>query len=77
MLFVTIPYIVSANAGYTYRVQGTSISGVNVANEQTCSPLYVVNVSSSAQTLVQDFLQGSVRTFLYHYTTKRAEYYLQ
>lgn len=59
MLFVTIPYIVSANAGYTYRVQGTSISGVNVANEQTCSPLYVVNVSSSAQTLVQDFLQGS------------------
>lgn len=60
LLFVTIPYIAFSNNGYTYVVTGSSVSGVSVASEPTCSPLYQVNVSSDAKTLIQDFLQGSV-----------------
>ncbi|XP_056020163.1 transmembrane channel-like protein 7 isoform X5 [Ostrea edulis] len=59
LLFVTIPYISFTNSGYSYAVIGDGISGVDVSKESTCSPLYTVNVSSSAATLVQDFLQGS------------------
>eukprot|EP00105_Crassostrea_gigas_P036393 XP_019920541.1 PREDICTED: transmembrane channel-like protein 7 isoform X5 [Crassostrea gigas] len=59
LLFVTIPYVAFSNNGYTYVVTGSGVSGMSVASEQTCSPLYQVNVSSDAKTLIQDFLQGS------------------
>ncbi|XP_062581702.1 transmembrane channel-like protein 7 isoform X2 [Saccostrea cucullata] len=59
LLFVTIPYAAFSNYGYSYAVQGEGISGLDVASAGTCTPLYTVNVSSDAATLIQDFLQGS------------------
>ncbi|KAK3089292.1 hypothetical protein FSP39_002448 [Pinctada imbricata] len=59
-LFVVIPYLAFGSLGYTSEVIGDgSVSGVDISKEGTCSPLYTVNVSSSASTLIQDFLQGS------------------
>ncbi|XP_061181691.1 transmembrane channel-like protein 7 isoform X2 [Saccostrea echinata] len=59
LLFVTIPFAAFSNYGYSYAVQGEGISGLDVASAGTCTPLYTVNVSSDAATLIQDFLQGS------------------
>ena len=64
--FIVIPYVAFASEGYTSAVLGDgTVSGVDTSKEATCSPLYVVNVSSSASTLIQDFLQGSVRWCLF------------